>query len=173
MDLEKMTSDKNKIISRSQTLIALACLISGLQAGGNIYRYLIEVPAWRQLSIVNWGEYSRNADLKNGIILFPLQAISAFLLLITVSIIAVKNKDVFRNTSLWIHAASVFALLGLGLTFFAAPIMLSVKTMGNDPELLQEAFNRFHFWGSLRGVVQVLSFIACIIAMARIFKLKS
>lgn len=167
-----MIQDNKKTLSHLQTIIMLACLISGIQAGGNIYRYLIEVPAWRELNIVNWGEYSRNADLRNGIILFPAQAILSFILLIIASIIIIKNKKLFNNLAFWFHTASIFSFLGLILTFFAAPIMLSVETMDNDPQLLKQTFDHFHFWGLLRAIAQVSSFLACVIGLTRLLRIK-
>ncbi len=40
----------------------------------------------------------------------------------------------------------------------AAPIMLSARHLGDDPVLLQRAFDGFEFWGRVWGVFQVLAF---------------
>jgi hypothetical protein len=39
--------------------------------------------------------------------------------------------------------------------------MLSIQTMGNNEVLVQRAFHNYHFWGLLRAIVQLLSFLAC------------
>ncbi len=150
----------------------VACILSGLLAGENVFRYLIEVPGWRHIDITNWREYSRNADLKNGAFLFPFEGIVGILLFVFSSGIVIKNKDEFQAAALWIHLATVFALAGVILTFFAAPYMLSVRTMVNDPALLQAAFNQFHFWGFFRAIAQILSFFACVFAIGKVYELK-
>jgi hypothetical protein len=43
-----------KSINRLQTLLTIACILSGFLAGENIYRYVLEVPAWQHINIINW-----------------------------------------------------------------------------------------------------------------------
>ncbi len=89
-----------KRVGRLQTLLTLACILSGFLAGENIYRYVLEVPAWRHINIINWGEYSRHADLSyRGIFLLPTEAIvSAFLLLIaSITILSQKRHSNQRH----------------------------------------------------------------------------
>jgi hypothetical protein len=126
-------------------LITIACIAGGTLAGGNIYRYVIEVPAWRHLSITSWAAYSEHADLKNGIFLFPAQAIGTALPLLLASIIIVVRKPAFRSVALPVHCATFFSLMGLVLTLFAAPVMLNLTNLADDPETLQQAFDNFHF----------------------------
>jgi hypothetical protein len=158
-------------IARLQFLVAIACILSGLLAGGDVYRYIIEVPSWRHLNLTGWAEYSRHADLGNGIILFPVEAIGSTIFLIAASILVLVNKSELRTVSIPVHIASFFALAGIVLTFFAAPLMLSLRTINNDPEFLRQVFTRFHFWGLLRAVAQVLSFFACVWAMGKVYKI--
>ena len=160
-----------KNIGRLQTLLVIACILGGFLAGENIYRYVLEVPAWRHINIINWGEYSRHADLSyRGIFLLPTEAIVSALLLLIASIIILSQKETFKSATWPVHSATIFALIGLGFTFFAAPYMLSVRTMPDDPVLLQHTFNRFHFWGAWRATAQILSFCATAWAMTKVFK---
>jgi len=146
-------------------------LLTGFIAGENIFRYALEVPGWRHIHIAEWGEYSRHADLGNGLFLLPFEAIVSTVLLISASLIILKRKD-FRPAALPIHIASFLSLMGLALTFFAAPYMLSIRTMDNNPEFLQQAFNHFHYWGFYRAIAQVLSFCACVAAIGKVYELK-
>ena len=157
-----------KVAILLKMLVSIACLFGGLLAGTDIFRYIIEVPAWRHLNILGWKEYSLHADLGNGIWLFPTEAIGSALPLLLGSFIILKNKNMYRPLALPLHLATIFALAGLVFTFFAAPYMLHIPTTGKDPESLQQTFNSFHFWGSLRAVVQVLSFCACTWSMSRV-----
>jgi hypothetical protein len=114
------------------------------------------------VSILNWAAYSRHADLGNGLFLYPLEAIGSFLLLFTASVIILFHKSLFKQVALPAHLAVVFAAIGLIFTFFAAPLMLSIRTIGNNEILLQKAFDKFQFWGMLRAIAQLLSFLACV-----------
>ena len=138
-----------------------------------MFRYVIEFPAWLHVKdIVVWGEYSRYADLSNGLFLFPVEAILTTLLLIIASLFIFTTEGEIKTVGISIYFATIFALMGLGFTILAAPYILSLRTMGNDSELLQHAFNRFHFWGFFRATVQISSFFCCIIGLARAFGIK-
>jgi len=154
--------------SRVGIILSIACLIGGLMAGTDIFRYVIEVPAWRHLNILTWKEYSLHADLGNGTWLFPAEAIGSALPLLICSLIIIRNKNTNHSFAIPVHLATIFALLGLGFTFFAAPYMLHIPETADDPMVLQQTFNSFHFWGTLRAIVQVLSFCACTWALYRI-----
>lgn len=158
---------KNSLI---RILVLFACIVGGLLAGGDLYRYLIEVPAWRNLEISNWQIYSRHADLGNGLILFPAEALGNSLILIIASLICLKNRDL-NPVELPIHASTIFAVAGLIFTAFAAPVMLHLSKINGDSTRLKNAFNTFHFWGSLRAVAQILSFIFSVVALSDIYKL--
>jgi hypothetical protein len=160
-----------RALLRLQILISIACLFSGLLAGANLYRYVIEVPAWRHLNIVSWGEYSRHADLGNGIFLWPAEAIIPALLFVVSSILIIKSKAVPADAAIAAYASAFFALAGLGFTFVAAPYMLSMRSMPDDAHLLQQTFDSFHYWGAWRAAAQISSFCASLWAMAKVFRL--
>jgi hypothetical protein len=54
---------------RTRILLVLALLFSGLLAGGNIDRAFVTMPAWQQVGVTAWAEFSRCADLGNGLVL--------------------------------------------------------------------------------------------------------
>jgi hypothetical protein len=56
------------------------------------------------------------------------------------------------------YAAVVLALAGLLLTLWAAPIMLSLKRIGDDPRVLERAFRGFYRWSLPRAIAQALAF---------------
>jgi hypothetical protein len=125
-----METIETKAISRLRLCISFACLFSGLLAGENVFRYAMEVPGWKHINIAEWGEYSRHADLGNGIFILPVEAVISTLLLLVASGSILKGKVKFQIAALPVHIATIFALTGLVLTFFAAPYMLSLRTSG-------------------------------------------
>ena len=160
-----MPQDINKTTVRLRIFLFISSLLAGLLAGEDLYRYVIEVPAWRHLSIITWAEYSRHADLGKGIFLFPIEAAGNTILQIAASIIVLKNKPTYGSVALPIHLATIFSITGLVFTFFAAPLMLHLRTTDNGPRRVQQTFNQFHFWGLLRAIAQILSFFNCLLAM--------
>src|SRR4051812_1808820 len=108
-----------------QFLLSAASIFLGFLAGENIERLIVGFPSWQHIGILVWAEYSRHADLGNGIFVYPIEAIGSFLLLIAASIIVVQNKPIDKSLSIPVHFASFFAALGLVFTFFAGPFMLS------------------------------------------------
>ena len=158
-------------MSNFRLLIIIACLFGGLLAGNDVYRYLIEVPAWRNLDIVGWTRFSKHADLGNGLFIFPIEAFGGSVPLIIASVICLKNKHMQPMASS-LYVSTVFAIAGLVLTLFAAPIMLNLPKTGSNISLMQQSFDRFHFWGSFRALAQLLSFFFCIVAFSKLHSVR-
>jgi len=152
-----------------RVFLTAGCFLSGLLAGGNVERFVVQFPAWHHLDIRIWGEFSRHADLGNGLIVYPFEALGSFVCLLTTSIILFAHRRTPHNVVLPVIAATVFSFIGLVLTFLAAPIMLSVRNIGNDPAMLNLAFNEFYYWSFFRGIAQILSFAFCIWAVGKTF----
>jgi hypothetical protein len=146
--------------------LVVATASSGLLAGGNFVRMFVEMPAWRRTGVVAWAAFSRHADLGNGLVVYPALAIGAALA--TIAAAVALRRD--RAVALPLNLAVVLVVAGLVLTRFAAPQMLSLRTLGDDPIALQSAFDAFDAWGSFRGVVQILAFGADLWALVALTK---
>ena len=142
-------------------LIIAATIINGLLAGGNVDRALVAMPAWHHTGFVGWADFSRNADLGNGQMVYPLMAISGTVLSITVFMLFLWAGRSPRCAALPIFIAAALMLLSLPISFKAAPFMLSLRHIGNeDVAALGHAFAGFEFWGRLQGVLHVAAFCA-------------
>jgi hypothetical protein len=64
-----------------------------------------------------------------------------------------------------IYLSAVLVMGGLMATLKAAPIIMSLRRIGDDPAALKHAFNGFMQWGNVRGVFQVMAFLANIWAL--------
>jgi hypothetical protein len=68
-----------------------------------------------------------------------------------------------------IYLAALFTVGAIIATIIAAPIMLSVGSLGNDPGALQSAFDRFTLWGVyIRGAFFALSFVCTVWALTKV-----
>lgn len=45
-----------------------ACILGGILAGTDVYRLVVAFPAWQVLGVVSRADFSRHADLGNGIV---------------------------------------------------------------------------------------------------------
>jgi hypothetical protein len=140
-------------------VLLLAILFSGALAGGNIDRALVGMPAWQQVGAVAWADFSRHADLGNGLIVYPIEAIGAGLLTLIAAIGFQFDKTAPRPALVPVYLAVILAAAGLILTLKAAPIMLGIRGV-SDPTRLKQAFDAFWFWGNIRAACQISAFLA-------------
>lgn len=145
---------------RTKILLVTATLFGGLMAGMNIDRAFVAMPAWQEVGSSAWAAFSQKADLGNGLFLYPFEAIGGTLLLICTIISCRFDRVKTPSKTLPLYLAAFLAVGGLIVTAKAAPIMLSVPHLGNDPVAIQKAFDGFNFWGGIRGVFQVSAFAA-------------
>jgi hypothetical protein len=144
---------------RTTILLVLATLVCGLLAGADVDRTLVAMPAWQQVGPIAWAEFSRHADLGNGLVFYPLIAIGGMLLTWAATVSCHFDRSVRREVKLALYAASALEVAGLLLTIKAAPIMLGIRHV-TDPAALQQAFAAFRHWGDLRGLSQLFGFVA-------------
>jgi hypothetical protein len=153
----------------ARLLLIAAAFVSGLLAGMNIDRAFVAMPAWQQVGATSWAEFSRHADLGNGLLLYPIEAIGGAVLTLAAGASYYFDRVARRDVAIPLAAAIVLSWCGLLFTFKAAPIMLSIGEI-NNPAALRTAFEGFRFWGSIRGVSQVLQFAALMWALQRLAK---
>jgi hypothetical protein len=152
--------------TRTRVLLAAATLLNGILAGGVIDRVVIGGPAWHELGAQAWAAYSRHADLGNGLVAYPVQAIGGALLIISAAVSNHFDRDAGSVTTVSLYCAVVFSLVGLVLTTKAAPIMLGLATP-QSPSTTQHAFDEFFLWGLyVRGTTILLTFIAVTCSLA-------
>jgi hypothetical protein len=141
-------------------VIFAGSLMDGILVGGGIDRALVAMPAWHHVGPVGWATFSRHADLGNGLILYPLEAFGGMILSVAATILFCPESTAPRAARMPIYAAALFTIGGLLVTLKAAPIMLGVRNLGDDPAALQRAFDDFEFWGALRLASQTLGYFA-------------
>lgn len=152
-------------------LLILSTFVSGLLAGGNIDRAFVAMPAWQQVGAPSWAAFSRHADLGNGLVLYPVEAVGGALLTLAAAIMIHFDRNAPRAAIVSLYAAVLFAVGGLALTVKAAPIMLGIRDVA-EPATLRQAFEGFWYWGNLRAVSQVLAFVAQLAALTMLLRSK-
>ncbi len=137
--------------------VFVAAVLNGMLASG-INRTLVDMPAWQHVGAPAWAEFSRWADMgTNGLILYPLEGIGGAVLSIGAAVVFHRSRgSMTRSAAVPIYAAALLALGGMLATTQAAPTLLGTQHL-SDPVALQQALNRFEFWGGVRAVFQSLA----------------
>jgi hypothetical protein len=153
-------------ISLTARLLIASAAIGGLSSG-LLDRALIATPAWRHLGAQTWADYSRHADLGNGVYVYSITNISWAVLAVGAAISLRTGRLAPRHAALPVYIAASSMIAVMAITLKAAPIMFSLRTLGNNTVALQNAFDQFTFWGVyLRGAVTVLAFLSTVWALA-------
>ncbi len=146
---------------RTRNLVLAATLVESMLAGTNLNRALVEMPAWQQTGPLGWAAFSRHADLAlRATLLYPLSAFAGLMLSTLAAISYYDDGSEPRTATLPLTVAAVMGLAGLLTTLKAAPNMLRVRQLDDNTAALQQAMNGFQFWGNIRGLFQVLAFMA-------------
>ena len=145
--------------TRTALGIALALIVIEQILGtviDSLNRTLAEMPAWRHLGVQAWAAFSRGADLGNGTILYPLAGIGSLVLVVAAAIVFRLARRRPWSVAIPVYGAALLAICVMLTTTQAAPIMLSLHRIGSDPHALQQAFEGFYKWDSIRAVIGML-----------------
>lgn len=134
-------------------------------------RTLVEMPAWRHLGVQAWATFSRSADLGNGTILYPLAGIGGTLLILAAALVFRLGPRRPWFVAIPIYGTALLAICVVLTTTQAAPIMLSLHRIGDDPRTLQQAFEGFYRWDSIRAVIGTIEGCAEIWALVALSSL--
>jgi hypothetical protein len=154
--------------SGTASRVTLGLIVAGLLLtclGANLGRTLVEMPAWRQLGAETWAAFSRISDLGNGRIIYPIEGIGGMLFILAAAIAFRLSPRRPLSVAIPIYGAALMAVCVLLITTQAAPIMLSIRRVGNDPAALQQAFEGFNRWDSIRAVFAALGCCAKVWAL--------
>jgi hypothetical protein len=140
--------------------IALLLIVVGQLMGtvaDSLNRTLVEMPAWRHLGAEAWAAFSRRADLGNGHVMYPLVGIGGTVLILAAAIAFRLSPRRPLSVAIPVYAAALMAICVMLTTTQAAPVMLSLGRIGDDPAALQQAFEGF---GALEGCAEILALVA-------------
>jgi hypothetical protein len=147
-------------------LAAAAVLAAGLGAGLSLDRSVVALPAWRRVGLSPWATFTRQADLGNGLLLYPVVGVGQVVLSVATAISYTGDRGAVPWSSP-VYLAAVLAVTPLLATAKAGPNILKTRHT-DDPDSLREAFAGFEHWQALRMVLQVATFGVTIWALAEV-----
>ncbi len=119
----------------------------------SLNRTLVEMPAWKHLGVEAWASFSRLADLGNGNILYPIAGIGGLVLVLAAAVIFRLGPRRPWSVAIPVYGAALMVICVILTTTQAAPIMQSLRRIGDDPRALQQAFDGFYRWDAIRAVM--------------------
>ena len=134
----------------------------------SLNRTLVDMPAWRHLGAEAWATFSLRADLGNGEILYPFIGIGGTVLILAAAVAFRLCPRRPWSVAIPLYGAALMAVCVMLTTTQAAPIMLSLHRIGNNPAALQQAFEGFYRWDSIRAVFGALEGCAEILALVAV-----
>jgi len=153
--------------------VAIACVVIALvisALGDSLGRTIVEMPAWRAVGPQAWAAFSRHADLGAGRIVYPVAGIGGTLLSLIAAAAFRLSPRRPLSAAIPLYGAACANLGVMLLTVFAAPIMLSVPGLGNDPIALARAFAGFAYWDGVRAVVGAVGDCAALWALVALLR---
>jgi hypothetical protein len=138
-------------------LIVLATALNGLLAGASFEVAVVKLPTRRRIGALAYATFARGSDLGNGLWVYPLWAISAALLTMVATLVAlIEHQPATIAAPLGI--ASLMSIGHFLATAQAAPIMLKMKDQSQDEALVTRRLDCFARWHAVRAALQVLTF---------------
>jgi hypothetical protein len=134
-------------------------------AGGSLDRAVVQLPAWRRVGSRQWAIYSREADLRRGIVLYPIVGIGAPILVVAAAVAFAVDTGAVRSAAMPFAAAVVLSVGHVITTSRAAPNMLQLRAIGDDQEAVGRSFRGFVRWHAWRAALQALAFAATLWAL--------
>ncbi len=145
-------------------LLMAAILVNGLLAGASMDQSIKQLPARHRIGPVAYSEYSKAADLGNGIVWYAiLGAGGAILTVVAAAGGLLGTTTPSATAALW--ATIVLTVAHSYTTTRAAPTNHSQRKAA-DPEQLTAIFQRFVRWQTARVSLQVLTLLAVAWAFA-------
>lgn len=161
---------KVKAINSMRLQLVFACILSGLLAGTNIENYLIRIPAWRKLNILDWAAFSQHSYLSYGFYFYCFISLSCLVLFLSVLFLVYKYN--FSHFKWRIIVLALLSGITILFTFFTAPLMFSLPHIGEDALKIKNVFDEVNYWGGFRAIAHVACFILCVFAAGKAFIFK-
>jgi hypothetical protein len=153
--------------------VVFACVVTALVmavVGDDLNRTLVEMPAWRVVGPQAWAAFSRHADLGAGHTIYPILGIGGMLLSVAAAIVFHFSPRRPLAAAIPIYGWACANIGVMVLTIFAAPIMLNVPGLGDDPVALARVFAGFAYWDGIRAVVGTVGDCAAIWALVALLR---
>jgi hypothetical protein len=138
---------------------ALALLIAsfaanGVLTGATLDQAIKQLPARRRIGVLAYSDYSRAADLGNGLVWYPVIGVGTAVLSVVAGAVGLADH------ASGLRLAALIALIAgsaahMGSTALAAPVNISQRRAAGDEAALERIFDRFARLNAVRAALLV------------------
>lgn len=140
-----------------QVDVTLALLIAsltanGLLTGATLDQAIKQLPARKKIGAVAYSDYSRAADLGNGLIWYPVLGVGTAVLSVVTGGVGLAHHAAGAEMAALI-ALIAGSVAHMGSTALAAPTNISQRRAAGDAEALSRIFDRFAKLNAIRAAL--------------------
>jgi hypothetical protein len=141
-------------VGTSLALLIGSVAANGLLTGATLDQAIKQLPARKRIGVLAYSDYSRAADLGNGLIWYPIIGVG------TAALSVVTGTVGLADHASGPRAAALIALIAgsvahMGSTAAAAPTNISQRRAIGDEAALERIFDRFARLNGVRAALMV------------------
>ena len=151
-------------------LVVTAVVVHGLVASISFDVAAVKLPTRKRIGVIAYAQFARGSDMGNGIVVYPIIAILA-LLLVAAATLAAYLMHMSDAVMFPLFAACGGTVAHFLCTARAAPNMLSMRNATDDETFLAHKLDAFATWHAYRAMFQFLTFVALVwtlVAISRV-----
>lgn len=158
--------------STTKAFVVGATLFGGILAGVTANRVLVQLPAWEDIGLIPWANFTRAENAGTGSIFYPVLGLAA--ILFTFAAAAAFRFD--RATCGWprraIYSAALLTVIWSVVTrVLLVPAMFGLRAAGNDVTQLHQIFSTVKRWSAVNDVLHVLTFSLTLCALTTVLSI--
>lgn len=152
-------------LSATLMLLIASVAVNGLLTGATLDQAIKQLPARKAIGAVAYSDYSRAADLGNGLIWYPVLGIGAAVLSVVTGAIGLAQHAAGAE-EIALISLIVGSVAHMGSTALAAPTNISQRRAVGDEAALTAIFNRFAVLNAVRAGLLVATLGVAVWALA-------
>lgn len=146
-------------------LVIFATVVNAMLVGAALDQHIKQLPARHRIGVVAFSEYSKAADLSNGVAWYAGLGIGAALLAVVAAGVNLADQPGSGAAAAALWCAIAFTIAHSLITTRAARINFSQRQAVGDADRLAAIFDRFTRWSTVRVACQCLTLLALMWAL--------
>jgi hypothetical protein len=151
----------------SRAVLLAALVTNAMLVGASLDQSVKQLPARQRIGPVAFSQYSRAADLANGVPFYATLGLGAAVLSLAASVVGLRQRRRSRVLTLALLALAVLTVAHSLVTAVAAPTNFSQLSVSGE-DALAAVFDRFARLQAIRAALQVLTLVSALIAWAAV-----
>jgi hypothetical protein len=141
-------------VGTTLALLIASFAANGLLTGATLDQAIKQLPARKAIGAVAYSDYSRAADLGNGLIWYPVLGVGTAVLSVVAAVVGLVHHHTGAQSAALI-ALIIGSVAHMGSTALAAPTNISQRRAIGDDAALTAIFNKFARLNAVRAVLLV------------------